>query len=244
MRERPSHSDGPRQSGGSTQIASLTGYEPKTVEFKDIDAEAIEPVDVEPRRNELDRNLGTDPCQIQERFMRNNYQNPTAEGMDEFGKVGADVSYFRSQMHSENDSAKSIADSDLEDGEQRKMLASPLKMQSREDCESSCMPIARGKPAATFSLGSKQPGNQFKSSVFKHADPSNLGRSLLEGNKDHLLSQARSELMKQEHQVGSLKSSIIELHQQAYAQRLELQDAQHGYVESRREHVRPQEDYL
>ena len=42
--------------------------------------------------------------------------------------------------------------------------------------------------------------------MFKYADPSKLGRSLLEGNKDHLLSQARSELVKQEHQVESLNS--------------------------------------
>ena len=34
--------DGPRQSGGSIQIPSLTGYEPKSVEFKDIDTEAID----------------------------------------------------------------------------------------------------------------------------------------------------------------------------------------------------------
>ena len=81
-----------------------------------------------------------------------------------------------------------------------------------------------------------------KSSVFKHADPSNLGRSPPEGNKDHLLSQARSDLMKQEHQAGSLNHCISDLQQQAYAQRLELQDAQHGYVESRREEVRSQEE--
>ena len=41
---------------------------------------------------------------------------------------------------------------------------------------------------------------------FKHADPSNLGRFLLEGKKNHWLSQARSELMKQERQVGSLNA--------------------------------------
>ena len=78
--------------------------------------------------------------------------------------------------------------------------------------------------------------------MFKYADPSNLGRSLLEGNKDHLLSQARSELMRQEHQVGSLNSCINELQQQAYAQGLELQDAHHGYIEARREQVRSQEE--
>ena len=48
--------------------------------------------------------------------------------------------------------------------------------------------------------------------------------------------------MKQEHQVGSLNNCISELQQEAYAQRLELQDAQHGYVESRREQIRLQED--
>ena len=46
----------------------------------------------------------------------------------------------------------------------------------------------------------------------------------------------------QEHQVGSLNNCISELQQQAYAQRLELQDAQHGYIESRREQVRLQEE--
>ena len=48
--------------------------------------------------------------------------------------------------------------------------------------------------------------------------------------------------MKQEHQVGSLNDCISELQQQAYAQILELQDAQHGFFESRREQVRLQEE--
>ena len=48
--------------------------------------------------------------------------------------------------------------------------------------------------------------------------------------------------MRQEHQVGSLTDCISELQQQAYAERLELQDAQHVYVESRREQVRVQEE--
>ena len=95
----------PRQSGESTQIPSLTGYEPivietKVIETNVIDTEAIEPEDLEPRRIELDRHLGTDPYQIQERFMRNNYQNPIAEDLDEFGEVGAEMSHLQSQMHS------------------------------------------------------------------------------------------------------------------------------------------------
>ena len=36
---------------------------------------------------------------------------------EEFIKIVADVSYFQSQMHSEYESAESIPDSDLEDGE-------------------------------------------------------------------------------------------------------------------------------
>ena len=62
--------------------------------------------------------------------MRDNYQNPIVEDMDEFGKVGAEMSYIQSQLHSDYDSAESIADSDLEDGELRKMPASPLYLKS------------------------------------------------------------------------------------------------------------------
>ena len=166
-------------------------------------------------------------------------------------------------MHSAYDSAESTADSDLEDGELRKMLTSPLYGQEsnapiqergvsakgtqadrREGLMSSSPQKTRAseKLAAKFSPESKGPRNLIKSSIFKNAYPSILGRSLLEGNKDHFLNQARSDLMKQELQVESLNNCISEFHQQAYAQRLELQDAQHGYVESRREQVRLQEE--
>ena len=76
----------------------------------------------------------------------------------------------------------------------------------------------------------------------RFADPTNVGKSLLDGNLDRLLNQARSEIMKQEHQVESLNSCINELQQQAYAQRMELHDAHHGNVESRREQSRLQEE--
>ena len=109
--------DGPRQSGGSTQIPSLTSYEPKSVDNKAFDTEAIDHEEIEPRRIVLDRNLGTDPCQSQERFMKYSF----TEDMDEFGKVGAEVSYFQSRMHFD-ESLESNADSDLEDGEIRKLL--------------------------------------------------------------------------------------------------------------------------
>ena len=107
---------------------------------------------------------------------------------------------------------------------------------------SSLEPRTYGKPDAMFSSRSNEPGNQFENSILKFADPSNLGRSLLLGSKDDLLSQAKSELMKQELQVGSLNNCIGELQQQAYAQRLELQDAQHGHIESRRKQLRLQKE--
>ena len=103
---------------------------------------------LEPRRIEPNRNLGTDPYQVHERFMRNNNQNIIAEDMEGFGKVGAEMSYIQSQVRSDYDSAKSIADSDLVDGELRKMLASPQFMQGRGSCKSSRFPTAQGKPAA------------------------------------------------------------------------------------------------
>ena len=79
-------------------------------------------------------------------------------------------------------------------------------------------------------------------SIFRDADPANVEKSLPEGNRDHLLTQARSELMKQEHKVESLNNCISELQQQAYAQRLDLANARHEYVETRREQVRLHEE--
>ena len=108
----------------------------------------IEREDLQPRRIELDKSLGTDRCRSKERIVGENYPNPFAEDMDEFGKVGVGTSYIQSQMHSDYDSAESVADSDLEDGELRKMLASPLYFQEREDHESSRRPTASRKPEA------------------------------------------------------------------------------------------------
>ena len=49
------------------------------------------------------------------------------------------------------------------------------------------------------------------SSVFGNANLSNLSGTLLEGNKDHLLSQARSDLAKRELHVESLSKCIGDL---------------------------------
>ena len=73
------------------------------------------PTDFEARRIEIDRNLEVehqDPSQ--ERIMGDDVQNPITEDMDEFGKIGVkSLSYIQSQIHSDHDSAESIAKSDL-----------------------------------------------------------------------------------------------------------------------------------
>ena len=74
--------------------------------------------------------------------------------------------------------------------------------------------------------------------------PASVARSLLDGNRDHLLAEARSELTKQEYKVEYLNSCMSELEQQTCAQRLKLENAPFRYGESRREQVRLQEELV
>ena len=76
----------------------------------------------------------------------------------------------------------------------------------------------------------------------RFSSPANAAKSLLHGNRVHLLTEARSELMKQEYIVESLNTCICEPQQQTYAQRLEQENAHHGYVQPRREQVSLQEE--
>ena len=71
--------------------------------------------------------------------MEEYHQAPITEEVEEFGKIGDKQSNIQSKMHFDYNSAESIAESDLEDGELRKMLTSPLYAQK-----------ATGKPAAMF----------------------------------------------------------------------------------------------
>ena len=57
------------------------------------------------------------------------------------------------------------------------------------------------------------------------SNPGNVAKSLFDGNGDHMLAGAKSELMKQECKVDSLNTGIRELQRQAHSQRLELDDA-------------------
>ena len=95
-----------------------------------------------------------------------------------------------------DDSAGSIADSDLEDGELQKMLTSPLYaqkasgkpgalvIQEREvSAQTSHSPEdhrASGKPAALFSPKRNEQRNQLWSSVFGKVNLSNLSGTLLD----------------------------------------------------------------
>ena len=69
--------------------------------------------------------------------------------------------------------------------QEREVSAKRTQADRRGGLMSNSSQEARGsaKLVAMFSFGSEERGNHFKSSVFKHVDPSNLGRSLLEGKK-------------------------------------------------------------
>ena len=184
-----------------------------------------------------------------------NLSNPVIDDQDDIEEIGVKpLSYSKSLIHSAHDSAESIAtppDSDLEDEQLRKMLAStlytevsvkpdakivqkreanPQRTQAYHSRRESLMSSssrdleASGKPDAVFSCHSEssqntfskrdrsnESGNRFESSVhsvFRFANPGNVGKSLLDGNMDHLLNQAKSELTRQEHHVGSLKNCM------------------------------------
>ena len=61
-------------------------------------------------------------------------------------------------------------------------------------------------------------------SFFRFSNPASVAKSLLDGNRDHLLAETRSELMKQEYKVEFMNICMSELQQQTYAQRLELEN--------------------
>ena len=79
---------------------------------------------------------------------------------------------------------------------------------------------------------------------FANANVSNLSETLLEGNKDHLLNRARTDLARKEVHVESLNKCINDLQNRTEAQDRALQDVQNEFVESRREQTGLQEELL
>ena len=119
------------------------------------------------------------------------------------------MSYLQSRMHF-GESMEDNADSDLENGEIRKLLTSSLCAQgasgrpdaidiqesevNAQTSPSSEGREATGRPVALFSPKRMEQRNHMWSSVFGNANLSNLSGTLLAGNQDHLLNQARSDL--------------------------------------------------
>ena len=66
-----------------------------------------------PEGIELDKNLGTEPYESQERFMRGNFQNPIADDVDELGKADAETSSSCHRCIPIVTERKAFADSDL-----------------------------------------------------------------------------------------------------------------------------------
>ena len=83
--------------------------------------------------------------------------------------------------------------------------------------------------------------------MFRNGNPSNLRGSLLEGNKDHLLNQERSDLAKTYFMSRpSISASVIHKNERRRktAHYRTYQDVQNEFVESRREQTRLQEELL
>ena len=118
-------------------------------------------------------------------------------------------------------------------------------------------PISTGKLVALFSSQNRLDQETFSDrgdyslrhqQVFRSSEPSfrftypvNVAKPLVDGNRDHMLAEARSELTKQEFKVESLNTCIAELQRQSLSQ---LVGAHFGYEESRREQVRLQEELV
>ena len=115
-----------------------------------------------------------------------------------------------------------------------------------------------GKPAAVFSHKRKssqgtlsdrerissghQPVQGKGEKFFRFSDPEGAARLVLEEQRDHLPAKAKSEILKQECKDDLLNTSIREFQRQAHSNRLETNDVNYGYEESRREQARLHEE--
>ena len=77
---------------------------------------------------------------------------------------------------------------------------------------------------------------------FRFSDPKEAARSVLEEQRDHLLTEAKSETLEQECKVDTLNSCIREFQRQAHSNRLEMDNVNYGYEEHRREQARLHEE--
>ena len=93
-------------------------------------------------------------------------------------------------------------------------------------------PVGTGKSVAVFSSQGRLRRDTFSEReppvdvvfgtnepIFRFSNPTNVAKSLLDGNRDHLLTQARSKPMKQEHKVEPLTIALM-----SYSGKLMLND--------------------
>ena len=74
------------------------------------------------------------------------------------------------------------------------------------------------------------------------SDSENDTRSILEEQGDHLFSEDRSEVLKQEFGADFLDCSIRELQRQTHSSRMEIDHTNFGYETSQREKVKLHEE--
>ena len=78
--------------------------------------------------------------------------------------------------------------------------------------------------------------------MFRFSDPEEAPRLVLEEQRDHLLAEAKSEILEQECKVDLLSTCIRECQRQAHSNRLEMDCVNHGCEGSRREQARLREE--
>ena len=90
-----------------------------------------------------------------------------------------------------------------------------------------------------------QPVQWKDETFFRFSDPEEaaiLVLLVLDEQGDHLLAEAKSEILKQECKVGTLNTCIREFQRQTHSNRLEMDNVNYGYEESRREQARLHEE--
>ena len=84
----------------------------------------------------------------------------------------------------------------------------------------------------------RQPVQGKGETFFRFSDLEEASRLVLEEQREHLLAEAHSEILKQECKVDTLNTCIREFQRQAHSNRLGMDDVNYGYEESRREQAR------
>ena len=115
-----------------------------------------------------------------------------------------------------------------------------------------------GKPAALLSHRRKSSQETFSNrecvsaghqsvqgrgeTFFRFSDPEEAARTVLEEQRNHLLAEAKSEILKQECKVDTLHTCNREFQRQALSNRLEMDSVNCWYEESQREQARLHEE--